>query len=143
MVVGEMSVSVSGKPCVDFGNRVRVPRIRPAVRAGPLRNVDFPCVFKVSSGSGTGSRARKPLADSGSRVRIFTEIVIDLVVIRFFEGFRETVQRRHFFLGTRSGKLRNTTFSKWFYIVLQYSHPAGLFFLGMPYQALFVFYRVF
>ena len=69
-------LKVFRKPCVHSGNRVRVPRIRPAVRARPLRNVDFPFVFKVSSGSGTGLRARKPLADSGNRVRIFSGILI-------------------------------------------------------------------
>ena len=30
-----------GKPCADPGNRPRVPRIRPTVRARSLRNADF------------------------------------------------------------------------------------------------------
>ena len=34
-------LKVFGKLCVDLGSRVRVRRIRPAVRARPLRNVDF------------------------------------------------------------------------------------------------------
>ena len=69
-------MKVFGKPWADFGNRGRVPRIRPAVRARSLRNVDFPCVFKVPSGPRTGLRAGDPFADSGNREGIFSEIVI-------------------------------------------------------------------
>ena len=100
---GNPDLKFFGKPSVDCANRVRVPRIQSAVRARPLRNVEFLCVSKVSRGSGTGSRAREPLADPNNCVRVYSG---NLRFTMFYKGFEHFLGNRVQISETVCGRLR-------------------------------------